>query len=112
MDQMEQFARVPGVKYYEYLPAVKIARLAVLKEYQGWDVGDLVLTMTKSIFLTQNRTGCRILTVDAYKDDRVVKFYQDNGFARIPENKKERKNETWTMYFDLKRVNRSSAVVF
>jgi GNAT superfamily N-acetyltransferase len=97
------FERLEGVNYYEYLPAAKIARLAVHKDFQGDDIGDLVLTMTKSIFLTQNRTGCRILTVDAYKRDYAVKFYEDNGFRRISESKRELKASTWTMYYDLKR---------
>jgi GNAT superfamily N-acetyltransferase len=111
MAEMETFQKQEGVKYYEYLPAVKIARLAVLKEFQGSNIGSLVLRMTKSVFLTQNRTGCRILTVDAYKDDRVVHFYEENGFARIPETRKEKKNLTWTMYYDLKRFDPSDGVV-
>jgi GNAT superfamily N-acetyltransferase len=112
LTQMEHFEKQTGVTYYEYLPAVKIARLGVHKDFQGSDIGSLVLTMTKSIFLTQNRTGCRILTVDAYKEPRVVAFYERNEFARIPESAKERKNETWTMYYDLKRFQDSGEVVF
>jgi hypothetical protein len=112
MSQMENFEKQKGVTYYEYLPAAKIARLGVHKDFQGNDIGHLVMTMIKSIFLTKNRTGCRILTVDAYKDPRVVKFYKDNEFSRIPETSKEKKNETWTMYYDLKRFNDTAEVIF
>jgi len=106
------FERQEGVNYYEYLPAAKIARLGVHRDFQGENIGRLILTMTKSIFLTQNRTGCRILTVDAYKNERVVNFYKQNGFDRISENKKEMKAATWTMYYDLKRFQNPEGIFF
>ncbi len=108
----EDFQRQEGVTYYEYLPAVKIARLGVHQDFKGYHIGDLVLTMTKSIFLSQNRTGCRILIVDAYKKDKVVKFYEENGFQRIHESNKEKKASTWTMYYDLKRFQEQKGVFF
>lgn len=103
INQATDFERKEGVRYYEHLPAAKIARLGVHYEFQGQDIGHLVLNITKSIFLTQNRTGCRILMVDAYKEPRVEKFYEQNEFKRIPNTKKEENSSTWTMYYDLKR---------
>ena len=51
---------------YTSFPAVKIVRLAVCTSQQRKDFGTSLLNMTKSLFLTDNRTGCRFLTVDAY----------------------------------------------
>lgn len=106
------FEKKEGVNYYEYLPTTKIARLGVHRDFQGDHIGRLILTMTKSIFLTQNRTGCRILTVDAYKNEGVVTFYNKNEFKRIPEGPKEKKAHTWTMYYDLKRFQDPKGIFF
>lgn len=106
------FEKKEGVNYYEYLPTTKIARLGVHIDFHGEHIGRLILTMTKFIFLTQNRTGCRILTVDAYKDDGVVTFYEKNGFKRIPESRKEKNAHTWTMYYDLKRFQNPKGIFF
>ena len=87
---------------YRYLPAVKIGRLGVRKEYQRKDIGTHLLNMVKRLFLTNNRTGCRFITVDAYNKPRVLKFYLKNDFSFL-HNKDENK-ATRIMYFDLKRL--------
>lgn len=86
---------------YSCFPAVKIGRLGVLKKYQRKGFGTSLLNMTKDFFLTNNRTGCRFLTVDAYSDDPTIKFYQDNGFQLLWE--KDKNDETRIMFFDLMR---------
>jgi len=54
------------------------------------------------MFLRDNRTGCRFMTVDAYNNPQVINFYQKNGFAFLSEA--DQKKETRSMYFDLKRL--------
>jgi len=59
----------------------------------------------------ENRTACRFLTVDAYNNEKTLKYYENNGFKYLfstelqekqyigmPEDKKLR---TRLMYFDL-----------
>lgn len=53
---------------YDYFPAVKIGRLGVKKEYQSSGFGTSILNMTKEMFITNNRTGCRFITVEAYSE--------------------------------------------
>ena len=77
---------VPHAKRgYESYPAVKIGRLGVLKEYQRQHFGTSLLNMTKDLFLTENRTGCRFITVDAYSDKGTINFYKSNGFQFLCE---------------------------
>ncbi len=71
---------LPHGKRYRTLPAVKIARLGVHKDWQGRKIGSLLLNMTKLLFLTENRTGCRYITVDAYRTYQAVEFYKKNYF--------------------------------
>lgn len=69
--------------YLEAHPAVKVGRLAVRKELENAGIGSKVLILLKAFFLTENRTGCRFITGDAYNRPEVIRFYQKNGFIQI-----------------------------
>lgn len=87
---------------YKFLPAVKLTRIGVNKEYQGKNIGSHLINLLKILFVTDNRTGCRFITVDAYNRPEVVKFYQKNDFRFLTDRDKVR--ETRSMYYDLKRL--------
>ncbi len=95
---------IPDAKRYPFLPAVKITRLGVQKDFHGLGVGSHLINMIKKLFITRNRTGCRFLTVDAYNrdDNTAVRFYQKNGFQFFSD--KDIHKQTRAMYFDLKRL--------
>ncbi len=81
-------------KHRSDYPAVKIGRFGVNKEYRGTDGhwGSRTLDFIKYWMITENKTGCCFITVDAYAT--AVGFYQRNGFNFLGE--KERKNyEVW-----------------
>jgi len=80
------------------LPAVKLTRLGVRKGYHGIQIGTKALNIVKHIFITENRTGCRLITVDAYADK--VGFYEKNDFLFFGD--KDKRKEKRSMYFDLK----------
>jgi len=86
---------------YGSLPAVKLTRFGIQKEYQGYGLGSNVLNMVKKFFTTDNRTGCRFITVDAYNTPRVISFYVKNGFKIFTDKDKDRKSRS--MFFDLIR---------
>jgi len=90
-------------KNYPSYPAVKITRLGVHHEFQRNNIGSFLLNVTKQFFVTDNRTGCRFLTVDAYNRDNILKFYTKNDFQFFYDKDKNRK--TRAMFFDLKRLN-------
>jgi GNAT superfamily N-acetyltransferase len=95
-----QFSTTPeGKLNYKEWPAVKIARLAIRKEIQSKDIGSHLMNLLKMLFVFQNRTGCRIMTVDAYNDERVLRFYQKNGFEFLTD--KDNLRKTRSMWFDL-----------
>jgi GNAT superfamily N-acetyltransferase len=95
-----QFAKTPEAKLnYSEWPAVKIARLAVRKEVQSRDIGTHLVNLLKELFVFQNRTGCRVMTVDAYNNPRVLRFYQKNGFQFL--TGKDNEKHTRSMLFDL-----------
>lgn len=87
-------------KEYKSFPSVKIGRLAVSKKYQfkGW--GENILNFTKELFITNNRTGCRFITVDAFR--AAVDFYKKNGFITM--SSRDKKQDTRQMYYDLNRI--------
>ena len=81
-------------------PAVKIARLAVQKNAQSGGVGTHLLNMVKFLFLHNNRTGCKFITVDAYNNQKTISFYKEkNEFDFLWNNDKE--DEQRIMWFDL-----------
>lgn len=89
---------------YRSFPALKITRLGVDKRHQGMNVGSKLLYMVKLFFVTDNRSGCRFLTVDAYREARG--FYEKNGFtpAQLPEDEEDPQSPTIPMFFDLHRI--------
>ena len=89
-------------KKLSFLPAVKLTRLGVAKQFQGLSIGSHILNMIKKFFTVDNRTGCRLITVDAYNSPRVLNFYVKNGFQ--PFNDKDKSKKTRSLFFDLKRL--------
>lgn len=89
---------IPNSKRRRDYPAVKIGRLAVSVDYKGQNIGRTILLQIKIMFARMNRSGCRFLTVDAYKD--AVPFYEKCGFHILSD--KDEDDPTRAMYFDLK----------
>ena len=52
------------------------------------------------IFVNDNKTGCRFLTVDAYAD--VIPFYTKNDFVALDDNDTDAR--TRLLYFDLNDI--------
>jgi len=89
-------------KVYPSYPAVKIARFGVQQRFQRKSLGTHVINMVKTMFITNNRTGCRLITLDAYNDRSVLNFYQNNHFQFFSD--KDAKKENRAMFFDLLRL--------
>lgn len=87
---------------YKHNPAVKIGRFGVDKKYQGVGFGSFLIGIVKDFFVTENRTGCRFITVDAYNNPDTLNFYNKNEFEFITE--KDKRKQLRTMYFDLLRL--------
>ncbi len=81
-------------------PAGKLCRLAVSFSAKGMHFGSYLVDFIKSFFITDNKTGCRFLTVDAYTD--AIPFYLKNGF--VPLNDDDKDDATRLLYFDLETV--------
>lgn len=91
---------------YKSFPAVKIGRLGVADRYRGKEFGSTLLNLAKEFFVTNNKTGCRFLTVDAYNEPggRTVNFYKKNGFEFLSDE--DHGEKTRIMWFDLKTFKR------
>lgn len=89
--------RMPEGKQFKSYPAVKIGRLGVSTSFKGQGLGTMILDYVKELFVTNNRTGCRYLTVDAYRES--LDFYIKNGFNFLTEIDKN--SDTRLMYYDL-----------
>ncbi len=90
---------------YSVYPAIKITRLGIDRDSRGTGIGSNLLTMIKEFFITDNRSGCRFITVDAYRE--AVPFYQKNGFvlAKTEEDEEDRNSSTVPLFFDLMRIS-------
>ena len=91
---------LPEGKRYNYYPAVKIGRFGVDKEYQRQHIGRQMMDFIKQFFVSENKTGCRFLTVDAYNKPEILEFYRKNEFTFLTE--KDAHKQTRTMKCDLK----------
>lgn len=90
---------------YKAFPALKITRLGVDVSMHGNRIGSVLLDMVKLFFVTDNRTGCRFLTVDAYRNAKG--FYEKNNFvaALLPEEDQS-DSQTIPMFYDLHRIKK------
>lgn len=87
-------------KHLRHYPAVKIGRLAVNSEFKGQGIGRAILDYTKKLFIFNNRTGCKYITVDAFRES--LTFYEKNGFQYL--TGKDRKSDTRLMYYNLGKL--------
>lgn len=86
----KKFSRaLPHPKRYEVFPAVKIARLGVQTKYAGQGAGTAMINATKRLFLTDNRTGCRFITVDSYVTRKAIRLYTENHFEYFGREQRE-----------------------
>ena len=97
----KRFANPKRLKSY---PAAKIGRFGVTSCMKGKNIGTILLDFIKHIFVNDNKTGCRFLTVDAYAD--ALPFYLKNGF--VPLNDDDIGDKTRLLYFDLKDMDEES----
>lgn len=85
---------------YKSSPAVKIGRFGVDKTFQNNGIGTHILSMIKKFMCTDNRTGCRYITLDAYNKPEIIDFYiRKNGFRHFKTPSPTKKHEL--LYFDL-----------
>ena len=99
----EFYINLPEKKRYPNYPAVKITRLGIQKEFQKHHIGSYMVNLLKTMFVTENRTGCRLITVDAYNRNEVLTSYESNDFQFFSD--KDQKKQTRAMFFDLKRLD-------
>ena len=91
--------KIPNSKRRKHYPALKIGRLAVDSRYAGLGIGVNILKTICTMFRYGNRTGCRIITVDALTS--ATGFYQTKGDFRFFTDA-DKDDDTRLMYFDLK----------
>lgn len=78
-------------------PAGKLCRFGVNHTYQGKALGAFLIDFIKAFFIFDNKTGCRFVTVDAYRS--AMPFYEKNGF--LPLLEEDDGEMTRLLYFDL-----------
>jgi hypothetical protein len=108
---------IPRQKQMRSYPAVLIGRLGLHKDYRNIEgeaqrTGDQLMDFIKSWFVDgNNKTGCRFIVVDAYNEERVIRYYANNGFTMLFSTEAQEKEyyqleendhlSTRLMYFDL-----------
>ncbi|MBD3589679.1 GNAT family N-acetyltransferase [Bacteroides sp. GM023] len=80
-------------------PAVKICRFGVDVSVRNLHLGTQLINFIKWYFITNNKTGCRFITVDAYIN--AIPFYLKNEFQPLTESDKD-DFHTRQLYYDLK----------
>lgn len=100
-------------KTIKRFPGVLLGRLGTNSKFLGQGYGTAVMNFIKSMFTTNNRTGCRFIIVDALNNERTINYYKEhNGFQFLIEDERlEAKYigigvghlplNTRLMYFDL-----------
>lgn len=90
--------RFVNTKRLKGYPAVKLCRLGVSVQNKGTGVGTDIINFLKGTFYKSQRSACRFLIVDAYRQS--ADFYIKNGFTPFNEVDTHQR-QTIPMYFDL-----------
>lgn len=100
----------PNANKYDYLPAVKIARLAVDKNYrydatrnENYGIGTMLMQFVVLLCLDVivEQVGCRFLITDAKND--AISFYKRCGFTLL-DTEDNNNSEHPIMFVDLKKL--------
>ena len=83
-------------------PAAKICRLGIDVSTRGKSLGTFILDFVKSYFVMDNKTGCRFIIVDAYKD--AIPFYLKNRFLPLCGDAEMENDPTRLLFFDLEEI--------
>ena len=94
-------SKIPSGKRYMSMPAVKIGRLATSEKYHNKGIGKKTLDLIKMWFTEENKTGCRFIVIDANNSQKVLTFYQKNGFDFLDTHSASPTDRTRLMFFDL-----------
>lgn len=93
----------PHAKHRSDYPAVKVGRLGVDIHYKRQHIGSDILSFVKKLFITDNRTGCVFVTVDALRS--AIPFYERNGFGILDKSISDDKTrDTCPLYYDLSQL--------
>ncbi|NCP84362.1 MAG: GNAT family N-acetyltransferase [Bacteroidetes bacterium] len=90
-------APIPRVKHMKSYPAVMIGRLGVAENYrriggQDKSTGDQLMDFIKAWFIdSRNKTGCRFIVVDAFNNEKALRFYDRNNFVPLFSNEEQEK---------------------
>jgi GNAT superfamily N-acetyltransferase len=93
---------IPNDKRIRQYPAIKIGRLGVSKSYQRHGLAYQLMDFIKGWSVIDHKPACRLLLLDAYNQERQVKYYQRNGFNFLLDN--DANDRTRIMYFDMLRL--------
>ncbi len=93
----------PQANRYDVLPAVKIARLAVDKNYREHGIGKMLMRFAVSLCVNViiEQVGCRFLITDSKEDS--ITFYERCGFTML-DTESNRNSEHPIMFVDLKKL--------
>lgn len=91
----------PQSKRLKSYPAIKLCRLGVSAKYKNLHLGSFLIDFMRGYFTSDNKSGCRFMTVDAYLN--AIPFYQKNGFKCLDEVN-EGDPHTRLLFCDLRRI--------
>jgi GNAT superfamily N-acetyltransferase len=103
LEKTYEIADKVGADRYEFQPAVRIARLAMMEDYRGRHIGRKLVETAIGIVLVSivPNAGCRFMILDA--KPKSVAFYRRMGFRLLdtPENLAK---PTPLMFMDLRNL--------
>ena len=98
-DKLHKETKIPYHKRVKQYPAILIGRLGVDKKYHGTGIAYELMDFIKGWVLVGHKPACRFLILDAYNQERQIKYYVKNSFIFLL--KEDIDHKTRTMYFDM-----------
>ncbi|MFN8397704.1 MAG: GNAT family N-acetyltransferase [Bacteroidia bacterium] len=107
---------IPREKHIRSFPATLIGRMGVSVNFREHGVGSQLMQVIKTSCLLEEGDRCRFISVDAYNEPQVLRFYEKNDFKLLFSSEEQEKDyfnlateqplRTRFMYFDLLPMSR------
>ena len=101
-NRLHRRQHIPNAKRIKQYPSIKIGRLGVGTKYHRTGLSYELMQFIKGFVTLDHKPAARFLILDAYNQEKQIKYYQKNGYQFFLES--DKRDETRLMLYDLKQL--------
>ena len=100
-NRLHRKSSIPNAKRIRQYPAIKVGRLGVAEKYHKTGIAYQLMDFIKGFSIVDHKPACKFLLLDAINKEQQTKYYKNNNFEFLLDDKE---SKTRIMYFNLDRL--------